>query len=85
MVHKLVKYIQNFQRESLFNTYFYGLRGRQTQGPPRAAHTLARQLESSPIGLQQVRWEHVKSGQKTDWMGWLCSTYAKVSQYVQKK
>jgi len=24
--------------------YFYGLRGRQTQGPPRAAHTLATPL-----------------------------------------
>jgi len=24
---------------------FYGLRGRQTQGPPRAAHTLATSLQ----------------------------------------
>jgi len=30
--------------QSLHNTYFYELRGRQTQGPPRAAHTLATPL-----------------------------------------
>ena len=48
MVHKLVKYIQNFKRESLCNTYFNGLSGRQTQGPPRAAHTLATPLGKTP-------------------------------------
>jgi len=47
MVHKLVKYIQSFTSESLFNTYFYGLRGRQTQGRPRAVHTLATPLYRS--------------------------------------
>jgi len=38
MVHKLVNilYIQSFEKESLCNTYFDGLRGRQTQGPPQA-------------------------------------------------
>jgi len=42
MVHKLVNiYIQRFKSQSLYNTYLYGLRGRQTQGPPRSAHTLA--------------------------------------------
>jgi len=30
--------------QSLRNMYFYGLRGRQTQGPPRAANTLATPL-----------------------------------------
>ena len=29
--------------------YFYGLGGRQTQGPPRAAHTLATPLETTPF------------------------------------
>jgi len=36
--------MQTFKRESLYNTCFYGLLGRQTQGPPRAAHTLATPL-----------------------------------------
>jgi len=49
MVHKLVNiYTQSFKSQSLCNTYFYGLRGRQTQGPPRAAHTLA-----TPLCLSQ--------------------------------
>jgi len=30
--------------QSLHNTYFYELWGRQIQGPPRAAHTLATPL-----------------------------------------
>jgi len=38
MVHKLVKYIQSFKRESLFTTYFYVLRGRQTQGQPTLSY-----------------------------------------------
>jgi len=37
--------MQSFKWESLCNTYFYGLPGRQTQGPPRAAHTLATPLD----------------------------------------
>jgi len=36
--------MQSFMSQSLYNTYFYELRGRQTQGPPRAAHTLATPL-----------------------------------------
>jgi len=45
MVHKLLNiYTQSFKSQSLGNTYFYGLRGRQSQGPPRAAHTLATPL-----------------------------------------
>jgi len=32
--------------------YFYGLWGRQTQGPPRAAHTLATPLHNVRITLQ---------------------------------
>jgi len=48
MVHNLVNIysLQSFKSQSLCNTYFYGLRGRQTQGPPRAAHTLATPLYS---------------------------------------
>jgi len=49
MVHKLVNilHIQSFEKESLCNTYFNELRGRQTQGPPWAAHTLA-----TPLGCR---------------------------------
>ena len=36
--------LQSFKSHPLCNTYFYGLRGRQTQGPPRAANTLATPL-----------------------------------------
>ena len=44
MVHKLVNIIQSFKSQSLCNMHFYGLRGRHTQGPPRAAHILATPL-----------------------------------------
>jgi len=44
MVHKLVNIIQSFKSQSLCNMCFYGVRGCQTQGPPRAAHTLATPL-----------------------------------------
>ena len=43
-MHKLVIYIQSFKTQSLCNMYFCGLLGRQIQGPPRAAHTLATPL-----------------------------------------
>jgi len=29
--------------------YFYGVRGRKTQGPPQAAHTLATPLQRSTV------------------------------------
>ena len=50
MVHKLVNIysLQSFKSQSQCNTYFYGLRGRQTQGPPRKAHTLATPLLTTP-------------------------------------
>jgi len=44
MVHKLVNIYTKLKRDLLCNTCFYGLRGRQTQVPPRAAHTLATPL-----------------------------------------
>jgi len=44
MVHKLVNIIQSFKSQSLCIVHFCGLRGRQTQGPPRAVHTLATPL-----------------------------------------
>jgi len=37
--------------------YFYGFRGRQTQGPPRAAHTLATPL----VGVKYQENETWKS------------------------
>jgi len=51
MVHKLVNMysLQSFKSQSLCKTYFYGLRGRQTQGPLRAAHTLATPLQSMHV------------------------------------
>jgi len=61
MVHKLVKYIQSFTSESLFNTYFYGLRGRQTQGPPRAVHTLATTLYRSIFSNTPTAHHHIIS------------------------
>jgi len=53
MVHKLVNIIQGFKSQSLCNMHFYGLRGRQTQGPPRAAHTLA-----TPLPPNLTGWIH---------------------------
>jgi len=44
-------YTQRFKSQSLGNTYFYGLRWRQIQGPPRAAHTLATPLPGAPYNL----------------------------------
>jgi len=39
-------YIHSFKSQSMCSMYFYGLRGRQTQGPPRAPHTLATPLQT---------------------------------------
>jgi len=44
MVHKVVNIYTKLKSQSPCNTYFYGLRGRQTEGPIRAAHTLATPL-----------------------------------------
>jgi len=44
MVHTLVNIMQSFESQSLCNIHFYGLRGCQTQGPPRAANILAAPL-----------------------------------------
>jgi len=48
--------MQSFKSRSLCGTYFYGYRGRQTQGPPRAAHTLAtpRTAGSCNFGIEQL-------------------------------
>jgi len=35
---------KTLKSESLCNTYFLGLQGRQTQEPPQVAHTLAKPL-----------------------------------------
>jgi len=52
MMQKLIDiYTQRFKSQSLGNTYFYGLRWRQIQGPPRAAHTLATPLPGAPYNL----------------------------------
>jgi len=39
--------MQSFKRELSCNIYFYGLRGRQIQGPLRAAHTLYHLLQAN--------------------------------------
>jgi len=57
MVHKVVNIymLQSFKSQSLCNTYFYGFRGRQTEGPPRAAHTLATPLIRAVVAARHLQ------------------------------
>jgi len=48
MVHKLVNICTKLEEGVIVQYLFYGLRGRQIQRPPRAAHTLATPLDDPP-------------------------------------
>jgi len=47
--------------QPLCNTYFYELRGRQTQGPPRAANTLATPLMSAYLLCSTAMWRDIRA------------------------
>jgi len=49
MVHKLVNKCIKLHERVTVQYVFYGLRGRQAQGPSRAAHTPAMPLPALPL------------------------------------